>query len=120
LLDHDYHYYWLYNFLRMPPPSDHTSLHLRWLKGDFFVAQLRPSEPIPESWITLMTTPNLGSTRRQLFSITVTPEETSIVGEAEYQLEGKESTWKCIQIAGPMDFGKDSFVVIDEGKVYAF
>lgn len=27
------------------------------------------------------------------------------MGEAEHQLEGKESAWKCIQIAGPMDFG---------------
>lgn len=81
-----------------PSPVDHEAFRLNLLDGSFYVKQLKPDELIPEPILNKLTTPSA-----ELVSITRTDEEISIVGKAE---EGdSEAAWKCIKIAGPMDFG---------------
>jgi uncharacterized protein len=82
----------------MPPALDHPCLHLRVLAGLYFVHQLSPKEALDASILTRLRDGGAG-----LLSLTRTDEETSIVGEAaEADIEAK---WKCIKIAGPMEFG---------------
>ncbi|CAL1694475.1 unnamed protein product [Somion occarium] len=82
----------------MPPPSDHASFRLSLLEKPFYVKQLQPHEDIPDSFLE-----ELRNQTGHFVSITRTDEEVSIVGEA--QQDDTEATWRCIKIAGPMDFG---------------
>ncbi|KAF9041783.1 hypothetical protein BDZ89DRAFT_1060141 [Hymenopellis radicata] len=72
----------------MPPPSDHPCLHLSLLEKKFFVVKTEKLDAA-------------------VFSITRTPEEISVAGEV---YEGMSKTfeensgWRCIKIAGPMEF----------------
>lgn len=88
----------------MPPPFEHTAFHLALLPNLYFVKQLPASTELTENVLSLLNGPGF-------FSITRTPEEVSIVGEVtddprvESLSEGLRN-WRCIQIAGPMEFGK--------------
>lgn len=88
----------------MPPPepSDHAAFHLRLLDQPFFVRQLKSGSAISPKFLDALT----GSTGR-FISITTTDEEISIVGELseDEASDGEEALWRCIKIAGPMDFG---------------
>lgn len=79
---------------------DHPCLHLTLLDKNFFVVKL---ESIDEGLLaSLRTGPS------SVFSVTRTPEEISVAGEV---FEGMSqhfqdnSGWRCIKIAGPMEFG---------------
>jgi hypothetical protein len=87
----------------MPPPSSHPSLFLRLLKQPFFVTQLHPNAAIPVSFMEALSSDTSG----RFLSITRTAEEISIVGEATAILavDVDDSKWRCINIAGPMEFG---------------
>ena len=84
----------------MPPPSpvDHEAFRLNLLDGLFYVKQLKPDKGIPETISKKLRDP-----MEELVSITRTDEEISIVGRADKG--DKEANWRCIKIAGPMDFG---------------
>lgn len=88
----------------MPPPFNHKSFHLTLLPNSYFVKQLPVSTELPETVLSLLREPGF-------FSITRTPEEISIVGEATndpriLSLSEGVCVWRCIKIAGPMEFGK--------------
>ncbi|KIM82367.1 hypothetical protein PILCRDRAFT_820774 [Piloderma croceum F 1598] len=87
----------------MPPPSSHPSLFLRLLKQPFFVTQLQPNAAIPVPFLEALSSDTSG----RFLSITRTAEEISIVGEVASILpvDVDDSKWKCINIAGPMEFG---------------
>ncbi|KZT30798.1 hypothetical protein NEOLEDRAFT_36683 [Neolentinus lepideus HHB14362 ss-1] len=87
----------------MPPPASLAAFHLTVLPQTFYVIQLNPEEKIPDNLIDQIRS----SSEHPLFSITRTPEEISIVGEYESDSQSQEkyATWRCIKIAGPMDFG---------------
>jgi hypothetical protein len=98
----------------MPPPSSHPSLFLRLLKQPFFVTQLQPNAAIPVPFIEALSSDNSG----RFLSITRTAEEISIVGEVTsiFPVDVDDSKWRCINIAGPMEFGlmtTDSKRIID-------
>lgn len=84
----------------MPPPSpaDHEAFRLNLASELFYVKQLKPDESIPEVILKKLT-----NSSGELVSITRTEEEISIVEQAE-KGDG-EANWRCIKIAGPMDFG---------------
>ncbi|KAK0246225.1 ACT domain-containing protein [Armillaria nabsnona] len=85
----------------MAPPSDHPSLHLTVLPNDFFVVQLKHNEIDGDVLI------NLTSRPERFFSLTRTAEEVSVVGEIHKDLSQRyheNSGWRCIRIAGPMEF----------------
>ncbi len=85
----------------MPPPSDHPCLHLILLDKKFFVVE---AEKLDAALLA-----ELSSGKSSVFSITRTPEEISVAGEA---YEGMSKTfeensgWRCIKIAGPMEFSE--------------
>ncbi|KIY73497.1 hypothetical protein CYLTODRAFT_217505 [Cylindrobasidium torrendii FP15055 ss-10] len=83
----------------MPPPSAHPCLNLLLQENDFFVVK----EPKIEPWLLEA----LSGTGGTFFSVTRTPEEISIAGEV-YEGMPKQfeehSGWRCIKIAGPMEF----------------
>ncbi len=83
----------------MPPPSDHPAFQLSLLLRPFKVEQFKPEQPIPHKYIELLANGNAG----RFVSVTRTDEETSVV--VECLDEDTEATWRCIKIAGPMDFG---------------
>ncbi|KAK0198821.1 ribonuclease T2-like protein [Armillaria mellea] len=90
--------------LTMPPPSDHPSLHLTVLPNDFFVVQLKHNEIDNNVLINLTSQPP-----ERFFSLTRTVEEVSVVGEIHKNLSKiyhNNSGWRCIRIAGPMEFSK--------------
>lgn len=70
-------------------------LTLRVLSGRFAVCRLSPGSPLPAP-----------SGDEELWSVTVTPEETSLVlPETAVQPEWKAETgFLCLQVAGPIDF----------------
>lgn len=80
-------------------------LHLHLFKCPFFVKQLSTNEPIPVDFLQSVTDgsgePHKLQTR--FFSVTRTDEEISVVSEAEE--DDGDATWRCIKVAGPMDFG---------------
>lgn len=82
-----------------PPPSDHAAFHLHLLKNPFFVKQLGEGGHIPAEYLERL----IDTASKKFFSITRTDEEVSIVGEADP--DDASATWRCIRIAGPMDFG---------------
>lgn len=88
----------------MPPPFEHKAFHLTLLPNVYFVKQLPHSAELPENTLSLLNGPGF-------FSITRTSEEISIVGEMTnnpqvQSLSGGAGDWRCIKIAGPMEFGK--------------
>jgi hypothetical protein len=87
----------------MPPPSNHPSLYLQILEQSCFVTQLQPNAAIPAPFLEALRS----NDSRRFLSITRTAEEISIVGEvsAILPVNADESKWRCIKIAGPMDFG---------------
>jgi len=87
----------------MPPPIDHPSLYLHVLERPYFVTQLQPTEAIPAPFLEALSSAHTG----QFLSITRTLEEISIAGEVSDLLlvAPNDSKWRCIKIAGPMDFG---------------
>lgn len=96
----------------MPPPIDHPSLHLTLLEPLFFVKQLAPRSPIPRRWLDELSAED----NKKFLSITRTPEEISIAGEANDSLgiESEFYTWRGIKIAGPMEFGSH------HSQIYAY
>ncbi|EPQ60443.1 hypothetical protein GLOTRDRAFT_31683, partial [Gloeophyllum trabeum ATCC 11539] len=79
------------------------SLHLSLLPQTFYVIQLKPGEAIPDKFLS-----QLGSSNSTaLFSITKNVDETTVVGEYDSKADIPETyaDWRCIKIAGPMDFG---------------
>jgi hypothetical protein len=86
----------------MPPPSNHQALYLRLLELSYFVTQLQPNATIPAPFVDA-----LSHDSGRLLSITRTADEISIVGEvnAILPVNADDSKWRCIKIAGPMDFG---------------
>jgi len=86
----------------MSLPLDHPSLRLSVLPGQFFVFKHEIGEPIPAVVIDLLT-----KDTRKVLSVTKTHEEFSIAGEWQEGLpESYEAAknWRCIAIAGPMEF----------------
>ncbi|KAI0785794.1 ACT domain-containing protein [Abortiporus biennis] len=85
----------------MPPPSpsDHVSFRLHLSDKIFYVKQFNPSDNIPVDYLN-----SLQTNSSKFISITRTNEEISIVGETD-DVSDKDASWKCIRIAGPMDFG---------------
>ena len=73
---------------------DHPSLRLSLLPSTFFVLQ---TKSIPADILTALAADSAG-----FLSVTRTAEEWSVVGEC---VDGREGTWRCIKIAGPMEFG---------------
>ena len=90
----------------MPPPFEHEAFHLQLLPRFYFVKQLPTSSELPENLLSFLSGP-------AFFSITRTSEEISIVGEITENpqvrsLSGGDGEWRCIKIAGPMEFGNTS------------
>ena len=82
---------------KMPLSLNDPCLTLELLPRTFFVNQLAVDADIPAAIVSgLIAGGNSG-----ILSITRTTEEISIVGEAV----GDEGQWKCIKIAGPLEFG---------------
>ena len=81
-----------------PPPSDHAAFHLHLLPQPFYLKQFPVDQPIPPELITALTSSNT------FLSITRTNDEVSVVGQADDETE-VQAEWRCIRIAGPMDFG---------------
>lgn len=91
----------------MPPPFEHKAFNLTLLSPTYFVKQLPASTDLQEPLLSLLNGPGF-------FSITRTPEEVSIVGEvtADPRIQSLSEgvrDWKCIKIAGPMEFGKPPY-----------
>ena len=87
----------------MPPPFEHKAFYLALLPHAYFVKQLPNSSTLPEDILSLLNGPGF-------FSITRTSEEISVVGEITdnpriQSLSGGDGEWRCIKIAGPMEFG---------------
>jgi len=86
----------------MPPPFNHTALHLQVLSKRFFVLRLQPEVHLPPCVLRTLTNP--GTTG--FLSITRTKEEISLVGESHEWLPDSlkpYSDWRCIKIMGPME-----------------
>ncbi|KII93609.1 hypothetical protein PLICRDRAFT_35835 [Plicaturopsis crispa FD-325 SS-3] len=86
----------------IPTPPDHPSLHLYVLPNDFFVIKLKPGDSSLEAW-----TRELLQTKSEFLSITRTREEISISGDlsiAAQDIAPSNANWRCIKIAGPMEF----------------
>jgi hypothetical protein len=82
----------------MPPPIIHPCLHLEILPETFYVKQYPPAGEVPPEVLSEL---NVTKARSGIFSVTRTAEEISVVGEAH----GDAGDWRCIKIAGPMEFG---------------
>ena len=92
----------------MPPPSNHTSLHLQVLPKCFFVARLQAGVRLPPCVLRLFT----DSDARGFFSVTRTSEEISLVGESHEWMPDslkQYSRWRCIKVKGPMEHGRCFF-----------
>lgn len=83
----------------MPPPADHPCLQLTILPQLFYVVQKRS---VDQDVLGLLQ----AAGRSGFFSVTRTSEEVSIVGEATEDMPADEAKWRCIKIAGPMEFGR--------------
>lgn len=73
------------------------------LERPFKVVQLKPDEPIPEPYTRMLT--ERVTAEGRFISLTRTNEEVSIVLECA-NAEETDAAWRCIKIAGPMDFGR--------------
>ncbi|KAI0275118.1 ACT domain-containing protein [Gloeopeniophorella convolvens] len=85
----------------MPPPTSHSAFHVKLLSEEFRVQQQSPHDPLPEK-IYAQLTGRDGATTSKFISVTGTDDETSIVSAVT---DGEEGEWRCLKIAGPMDFG---------------
>ncbi|KAN0100358.1 ACT domain containing protein [Tylopilus felleus] len=81
----------------MPPPINHPCLHLDALDRTFSIRRYAPTDEIPSDALRELSGSKATS---GIISITRTAEEISIVHEAERD----EGEWRCIKIAGPMQF----------------
>ncbi|GJE89612.1 ACT domain-containing protein [Phanerochaete sordida] len=82
-----------------PPPSDHPAFRLRLLASPFAVSQLTPDEPVPAHLVRALADP--AAAQGRFVSVTRTADELSVVRETDEA----DAAWRCIRIAGPMDFG---------------
>lgn len=82
----------------MPLPINHPCLHLDVLEQTFSVKKCASADEIPPDVLREL---NMSKTTSGIISITRTAEEISIVCEAEKDA----GEWRCIKIAGPMEFG---------------
>ena len=75
-------------------------VQLRQLAGEYVVARFPPASPVPD--VILQAHPDA-----DLFSITRTPQELSIVCPAELALADAEidGTWSALYVGGPIPFG---------------
>lgn len=89
----------------MPPALDHPCLHLTVLEPTFITFKFPPNAVLPADVLSALAKPELN---RQLFSLSRTPEETSLVCAAEdVSLSDPDiPKWRCIKIKGPMEFGR--------------
>ena len=91
----------------MPPPSTNPAFHLILLPRPFRVEQLRSSDAVPSRYVDLLL--NSSSAGRLSFvSVTRTEDEVSVVSEVGDDVgedELSRAQWRCVKIAGPMDFG---------------
>ena len=95
----------------MPPVSDHPSLQLRLLPNEFYVMKYETKPDIWNALLRKLLRESVSSSPAQsrqpdFLSFTRTEEEISIVGECTPASDQKEGDWRCIKIAGPMDFGE--------------
>lgn len=92
----------------MPPPLEHPCLQLKVLNETFIVRKFAPDDGLPADVISAITKP---AAKRQLFSLTHTREETSLVCAVD-DVTMTDATnlprWRCIKIKGPMEFGGSS------------
>ncbi|KIP11113.1 hypothetical protein PHLGIDRAFT_56853, partial [Phlebiopsis gigantea 11061_1 CR5-6] len=82
----------------MPPPIDHPALHLHLLPRLFEVVKLEPDEPVPAEHVQALIDP--AAAKGSFISVTRTDEEISIVRQSDEP----DAKWRCIKIAGPMEF----------------
>ena len=71
-------------------------IHLREFPGTYSVVRLDPNSEIP-----------IWAYKSLFFSISKTDDELSVVCESSVIPEGdfkREDDWKCIKVAGPLDF----------------
>ena len=85
----------------MPPPANDPCLHLDVLAQTFYVKKYGATDEVPLNALRELSVPK---TTSGIISITRTAEEISIICEAKEE----EGEWKCIKIAGPMEFGSYS------------
>ena len=92
----------------MPPPLEHPSLHLKVLDQTFIVCKFPPDTGLPADVLSAITKPEA---ERQLFSLTRTQEETSLVfAVGDVTMSDPDlPRWRCIKIKGPMEFGSPYF-----------
>lgn len=82
----------------MSPPINHPCLHLDVLAQTFSIEKYVSADEIPSNIFREL---SVSKTKSAIISITRTAEEISVVCEAEKD----EGEWKCVKIAGPMEFG---------------
>ncbi|RPD58044.1 hypothetical protein L226DRAFT_157973 [Lentinus tigrinus ALCF2SS1-7] len=78
-------------------PYDHPCLRLSLLPAPFFVRKVQAVTP------DLLLKLSSDSESQEVFSITRTPEEVSVVGQCASDGD-PEAKWRCFKIAGPMEF----------------
>lgn len=88
----------------MPPPVNHPCIRLDVLAQTFSIKKYTSTDEIPSNILCELTSPKATS---GIISITRTVEEISI----EAELEEEQEEWRCIKIAGPMEFGRYSRLV---------
>ena len=76
---------------------DHPALRLSLLPRPFFVRQ---SPNVPHDALSALST----DPHPRFLSVTRTAEEWSVVGECADDAD-PGAKWRCIKVAGPMDFG---------------
>ncbi|KAL1739981.1 hypothetical protein HDZ31DRAFT_48414 [Schizophyllum fasciatum] len=86
----------------MPPPVDHSCLHLHTFDIPFYTVRYDPANGVPP-WVS----ERLLQKSDKFFSVTKTYDEISVAFEG---FEGtpddsKAEEWRAVKIAGPMPFG---------------
>ncbi|MER7002899.1 ACT domain-containing protein [Dactylosporangium sp. NPDC000555] len=73
-------------------------LDLSLLPGDYAICRLPAGSPMPAGFA------EADASRMEVFSVTWTPEEVSILCPAEFAPEGAavETPWRCLRVAGPV------------------
>ena len=83
----------------MAVTRDHPCLRLTLLPTPFYVRQVKE---VPPEFLQKLTVPGDST---EVLSVTRTTEEISIVGQCT-SADDPEAKWRCIRIAGPMEFGE--------------
>ena len=78
--------------------TNHPCLHLDVLGQTFSIKKYASADEIPSDALREL---SVSKATSGIISITRTAEEISVVCEAEKD----EGEWRCIKIAGPMEFG---------------